>query len=114
MLDLLVVGSGPAGLAAAIAASKAGLKYLVVDKGGIVDSIARFQRDMAFFSTPELLEIGDVPFIVPTMRPTSLDCVNYYRGVASRHGLIFRFHCRVTSIRPDGESFIVATGSGPG
>jgi len=112
MLDLLIVGSGPAGLATAIGASGAGLDYLVVDKGGIADSIARFQRDMPFFSTPELLEIGGIPFIVPTMRPTSLDCVNYYRGVAVRYGLKFRFNTLIASVGGRKGAFKVMTGGG--
>jgi len=112
MLDVVIVGSGPAGLATAIAASGAGLRYLVLEKGGIADSIARFQRDMSFFSTPELLEIGGIPFVVPTMRPTSLDCVNYYRGVAVRYGLNFRFHTRVLSVAGRHRSFSVALEGG--
>jgi thioredoxin reductase (NADPH) len=67
------------------------MHYLVIDKGGIVNSVQRFQRDMFFFSTPELLEIGDVPFVVPTTRPTTLDCVNYYRTVADHYELHTKF-----------------------
>jgi thioredoxin reductase (NADPH) len=88
--DLIIIGAGPAGLSCAIEAQNAGMNYLVVDKGSIVASIQHFQRDMFFFSTPELLEIGGVPFVVPTTRPTSLDCVNYYRSVADH----YRLHCR--------------------
>jgi thioredoxin reductase (NADPH) len=114
MLDILIVGSGPAGLATAIAASASGLDYLVVDKGGITSNIARFQRDMPFFSTPELLEIGGIPFIVPNMRPTSLDCVNYYRGVAVRYGVKCRFHTRVTSVSGRKGAFNATTDGGEG
>jgi len=112
VLDLLIVGSGPAGLATAIAAAGAGLDYLVVDKDGIAGSIARFQRDMPFFSTPELLEIGGIPFIVPNMRPTSLDCVNYYRGVAVRYGLNFRFDTQIASIGGGRGAFSAETSKG--
>lgn len=96
--DLLIVGAGPAGLSCAIEAGKAGLKYLVLDKGGIVNSIQQFRRNMFFFSTPELLQIGDVPFIVPTTRPTALDCVNYYRHVSDHYALRCQFYESITSL----------------
>src|SRR5262245_38480542 len=110
--DLLIIGAGPAGLSCAIEAQKAGMTHLVVDKGGIVDSIQRYQRDMYFFSTPELLEIGGVPFIVPTTRPTSLDCVNYYRGVADHFKLNIWFFNPVLSAQRKNGSFAVTVASG--
>jgi len=110
--DLLIIGAGPAGLATAIAAKRAGFSHLVLDKGGIADGIRRYQRDMFFFSTPELLEIGDVPFIVPTTRPTSLDCVNYYRRVAEHHRLVCRFFERVLTVGKEGGEFVVTTSKG--
>lgn len=110
--DIVVIGAGPAGLAVAIEAQKAGLSYLVIDKGGIVDGIARYKRDMYFFSTPELLEIGGMPFIVPATRPTSLDCVNYYRAVAEHFGLALRFFERITSVDRGGGIFRLASAGG--
>ncbi len=110
--DLLIIGAGPAGLSCAIEAGKAGMTHLVLDKGGIVDSIQRYQRDMYFFSTPELLEIGGVPFIVPTTRPTSLDCVNYYRAVADRYKLNISFFDAVLSAGRANGTFDVRTASG--
>ncbi len=95
--DLIIIGAGPAGLSCAIEAQKAGLNYLVVDKGGVVNAIQGFQRDMFFFSTPELLEIGSLPFVVPTTHPTSLDCVNYYRRVAEFYHLECLFYTKVIS-----------------
>ena len=68
-LDLLVVGAGPAGLGVAIAAARAGLGYEVVEKGALVNSIYRFPRGMTFFTTPELLELGNLPFLTPTPSP---------------------------------------------
>ncbi len=110
--DLIIVGAGPAGLACAIEAQRAGIEYLVIDKGGVVNAIQEFQRDMFFFSTPELLEIGNIPFIVPTMRPTSLDCVNYYREVVGHYALRCRFHDEVISVVRENGAFVLRTGKG--
>ncbi len=107
MFDIIIIGAGPAGLSTAIEAKKAGFSHLIIDKGSIVDGIQHYQRDMFFFSTPELLEIGNIPFVVPTTRPTSLDCVNYYRRVAEQYQLQCRFHERVVSVvRKDGIFFL--------
>jgi thioredoxin reductase (NADPH) len=110
--DLFIIGAGPAGLSCGIEAKRHGLRYCIVDRGGIVDNIQKFQRNMFFFSTPELLEIGDVPFIVPTTRPTSLDCVNYYRAVAERHGLHCEFYATITSVERRDDGFSIRSRSG--
>src|ERR1051326_3151722 len=110
--DLLIIGAGPAGLACAIEARNAGMSYLVADKGGIVDSIQRYQREMYFFSTPELLEIGGVPFVVPSTRPTTLDCVNYYRSVADHYALHASFYDAVLSAVKEGERFMLRMSGG--
>src|SRR5260370_19879407 len=77
--ELLVVGAGPAGLATAIAALQAGLDYEVVEKGVLVNSIFHFPRNMIFFTTPELLEIGGLPFVTPYEKPTQGEALRYYR-----------------------------------
>ncbi len=112
VLDLLIIGAGPAGLSCAIEAQKAGLRYRVVDKGGVAHSIQGFQRDMPFFSTPELLEIGGIPFVVPTVRPTSLDCVNYYRSVVQHHRLECTFHEEITGLVGENNLFTASTRKG--
>jgi thioredoxin reductase (NADPH) len=112
MYNLIIIGAGPAGLACAIEAQKAGLKYIVIDKGGIAHAIQQFQRDMYFFSTPELLEIGNIPFIIPTVRPTSLDCVNYYRRVTETYKLTCSFYDEVISIVKTGGKFLLKTTKG--
>lgn len=110
--DILVVGAGPAGLATGIEARRRGLSCVILDLGAVAHSISLFQREMPFFSTPELLEIGDIPFVVPGTRPTSLDCVNYYRAVAERHGLRCLSYRRVTGVRKGEGGFVVAAANG--
>ena len=85
--DLIVVGGGPSGLAVAIAALRAGLAYEVVEKGVLVNSIYRFPHGMTFFTTPELLEIGDLPFVTPYAKPTREEALRYYRRVADTFAL---------------------------
>jgi thioredoxin reductase (NADPH) len=114
LFDVIIIGAGPAGIACAIEAKKAGMQYLLLDKGNIVDSIQHFQRDMFFFSTPELLEIGEIPFIVPTTRPTSLDCVNYYRRVVEHHNLSVQFFQNIVSIKKHDEIFFLESSTGNG
>ncbi|HVC20939.1 MAG TPA: YpdA family putative bacillithiol disulfide reductase [Vicinamibacterales bacterium] len=85
--DLLIVGGGPSGLSAAIAARRRGLDYLVVEKGVLVNSIFHFPVHMVFFTTPELLEIGGVPLTTPYDKPTRLEALRYYRRVVDAFDL---------------------------
>jgi len=103
-LDLLIIGAGPAGLAAAIAASRRGLRYLVVEKGALVNSLLHYPTEMVFFTTPELLEIGGFPFVSPHEKPTRQEALKYYRRVTDTCGLDVSLRERVTSLtrRPDG------------
>jgi len=113
MHDILVIGAGPSGLATAITARNAGLSAVILEQGGIADAIRRFPVNMTWFSTPELLEIGDVPFVIPTVRPTRVDTMNYYRRVAETHNLDIRLHDGVNSIRKETDgSFDVTTRKG--
>ena len=81
LFDLVVIGAGPAGLAAGIEAKKHGLKHLILDKGGITNSILHFPIQMIFFTTPELLEIGGVPLVSEREKPTRNEALKYYRKV---------------------------------
>src|SRR3989449_11644801 len=83
--DLVVVGAGPAGLAVAIEAQKAGLDYEVVEKGVLVNGIFHFPRAMTFFTTPDLLEIGGLPFVTPYEKPTQWEALRYYRRGGPTH-----------------------------
>jgi len=87
LFDVIVVGAGPAGLAAAIEAHKYGLRYLVLEKGGITDSILRFPTQMIFFTTPELLEIGGVPLVSEREKPSRNEALKYYRKVVGMYPL---------------------------
>jgi len=79
--DVIIVGAGPSGLAAAIACERRGLDYEVIERGVLVNSIFNFPPHMAFFTTPELLEIGGLPFVSPFEKPTRFEALRYYRRV---------------------------------
>src|SRR6478672_315892 len=79
--DLLIIGAGPSGLSAAIAAKQRGLDYQVIEQGVLVNSIYHFPPQMVFFTTPELLEIGGLPFVSPFEKPTRAEALKYYRKV---------------------------------
>src|SRR5262249_8367181 len=82
--DVIVIGAGPTGVACAIEAQKVGAKVIVIDKGCLVNSIYQYPTGMLFFTTPELLEIGDIPFTTANAKPTREEALQYYRNVA-RH-----------------------------
>lgn len=85
--DLIIIGGGPTGLNCAISAKKAGLNYLVLEKGLLVNSIYHFPINMTFFSTSKLLEIGDTPFISHTEKPTRREALEYYRRLQQSYDL---------------------------
>ena len=102
-LDVLIVGAGPAGLAAGIAAAKAGLRYEILEKGALVNSLLHYPTEMTFFTTPELMEIGGMPFTSPNEKPTRLEALRYYRRVTDAYELLVSFDARVVSIARDGQ-----------
>lgn len=79
--DLVIIGGGPIGLNSAIEAKKTGLNYIILEKGVLVNSLYNFPTNMTFFSTSQLLEIGDVPFIAHTDKPTRKESLEYFRRV---------------------------------
>jgi bacillithiol disulfide reductase len=107
--DVAVIGAGPAGLACAIEGVKAGLDVLILEKGSLVDAIRRFPTNLVWFSTPELLEIGEVPFVVSTVRPTRMDTIKYYQKVATHYNLKIRSFDAVTGLRLSEGIFQLAT-----
>jgi thioredoxin reductase (NADPH) len=96
--DVIIVGAGPSGLAAAIAAKHHGLDYQVLEKGVLVNSIFRFPPQMVFFTTPELLEIGGLPFVSPYEKPTRAEALKYYRKVVDAYDLQITGDERVLAI----------------
>jgi thioredoxin reductase (NADPH) len=102
--DLIIVGAGPSGLAAAIAAKKHGLDYQVVEQGVLVNSIYRFPPQMVFFTTPELLEIGGLPLTSPNDKPTRAEALTYYRKVVDTYDLQIAFDEKVHAVEPQQEN----------
>jgi thioredoxin reductase (NADPH) len=110
VFDLLIVGGGPAGLAVAIAAHQAGLSYVVVEKGALVNSIFFFPRQMVFFTTPDLLEIGGLPFVTPYEKPTQAEALKYYRRVCDTYEIELALGEEVTSLTArEGGGFLTTT-----
>ena len=98
--DVIIIGAGPSGLATAIAAKHFGLDYLVLEKGSLVDGIARFPLNMVFFTTPELLEIGGIPLTTPYDKPTRAEALQYYRKVVDTFQLQVSLFEEVTAVEP--------------
>ena len=108
--DVLVIGAGPTGLACAIEAQKIGLKVVVLEKGCLVNSVNNYPTNMVFFTTPELLEIGDIPFACATQKPTRQDALEYYRRVAEHYHLhIHQYQWVKTVTGKDGDFRVTAT-----
>ncbi len=99
--DLIIVGAGPSGLSAAIAAKQRGLEYQVLERGTLVNSIYHFPPQMVFFTTPELLEIGGLPFVSPYDKPTRAEALRYYRKVVDVFDLQIAYDETVLSIQPE-------------
>src|SRR5258705_4476118 len=101
--DVIIVGAGPSGLSAAIAAKQRGLDYAVLEQGTLVNSIYRFPPQMVFFTTPELLEIGGLPFVSPYDKPTRAEALKYYRKVVGTFDLQISRDEQVLSIAREGH-----------
>ncbi len=108
--DVLVIGAGPTGLACAIEAQKIGVKVIVVDKGCLVNSLYHYPPGMTFFTTPELLEIGDIPFTTSLQKPTREEALEYYRKVSEHYRLDIRQYEWVKTVMGEDNKFqITAT-----
>ncbi|MBN6188759.1 YpdA family putative bacillithiol disulfide reductase [Aneurinibacillus sp. BA2021] len=103
MEEVVIIGAGPCGLSAALELQKIGIEPLIIEKESVVHSIYLYPTHLQFFSTPELLEIGDYPFSTPNEKPTRIEALTYYRNVANRSQLRIRPYHKVTAIhrQPD-------------
>jgi len=109
VLDVIIVGAGPIGLTCGIAASKAKLDYLIIEKGVLVNSLYNFPANMTFFSTSILLEIGGVPFISHNTKPTRQESLEYYNRVYQSWKLKAKFYEEVGSVESVDGIYILKT-----
>ncbi len=107
MYDAVIIGAGPAGLAAAYAAKQAGLNYVVVERQCIVHTIYQFPTGLVFYSTPELISLGDVPMIVQGIKPTREEALNYYLKFVESQGLKVNTYEEVTRISGQDGDFVI-------
>ena len=107
--DVLVIGAGPTGLACAIAAQNVGLRVALVDKGCLTNSLFNYPANMTFFTTPELLEIGNMPFSSPNQKPTRSEALEYYRKVTVHYQLDVRQYENVDRVSGSDGNFSVHT-----
>ncbi len=107
--DVLVVGAGPTGLACGIEAQRAGLRTVLIDKGCLCNSLFHYPSNMTFFTTPELLEIGDMPFSSPNQKPSRNEALEYYRKVAEHYQLEMRLYQTVSSLTGEDGDFTITT-----
>ncbi|MEO6760165.1 MAG: YpdA family putative bacillithiol disulfide reductase [Saprospiraceae bacterium] len=108
--DLLIIGGGPIGLACGLEAEKAGLQYLILEKGTLVNSLYNYPANMTFFSTSDRLEIGEVPFVSNNAKPTRMEALEYYRRVAESKNLRIRLFEAVQAVRKEANGYQVTTG----
>jgi thioredoxin reductase (NADPH) len=107
--DLVCIGAGPTGLACAIEAKRASLRPLVIDKGCLCNSLFHYPVNMVFFTTPELLEIGDLPLVCAAEKPTRVEALKYYRKAAEHYDLELRLGELVTQVTGADGRFEVHT-----
>ena len=110
--DVMIIGAGPIGLACGIEAKKAGLSYVIIDKGCLVNSLYHYPFNMTFFSTSEKLEIGDVPFISHGAKPNRMEALEYYRRVASSWELNLKLYEEVQKVNRHHDLYKITTAKG--
>jgi thioredoxin reductase (NADPH) len=107
--DIVCIGAGPTGLACAIEARRAGMRALVIDKGCLCNSIYHYPVNMVFFTTPELLEIGNLPLVCAAEKPTRVEALKYYRRAAEHYELELRLFELVLRVEGSDGKFTVFT-----
>src|ERR1700748_3061747 len=109
MLDILIIGGGPIGIASGLAAQKAGLSFIIIEKGCLVNSLFNYPSTMTFFSTSEKLEIGGIPFVTISNKPNRNEALEYYRRVATSNNLPVNLFEEVTGLEKKDDIFTVTT-----
>ncbi len=109
LLDILIIGGGPIGLACALEAKKAGLLYLILEKGVLVNSLYHYPSNMTFFSTSERIEIGDIPFVSNNVKPTRPEALEYYRRIAVSQQLNIHLQEPVLGVDAVGDYYEVTS-----
>ncbi|MDF2192495.1 YpdA family putative bacillithiol disulfide reductase [Paraflavitalea sp. CAU 1676] len=107
--SLIIVGGGPIGLACGLAAKKAGIDYLILEKGCLTNSLFNYPLNMTFFSTSERLEIGGIPFVSNNVKPTRPEALEYYRRVTISNQLSVHLQEAVTNVERQGDRYLVAS-----
>lgn len=107
--DVVVIGAGPTGMACGIDAQRAGFSVILIDKGCLVNSLFHYPANMTFFTTPELLEIGDIPFPSAHQKPTRQEALEYYRNVAQHYKLDVRQYQQVLTVTGYDGAFQITT-----
>jgi thioredoxin reductase (NADPH) len=107
--DIIIIGGGPIGLACGLEAKKAGLNYLIIEKGTLVNSLYNYPVNMTFFSTSERLEIGGIPFVSNNAKPTRNEGLEYYRRVAISGGLHVKLFEEVTAVKKENHFIVITT-----
>lgn len=107
--DVIIIGGGPIGLACGLEAKKHKLKYCILEKGALVNSIYNYPMNMTFFSTSERLEIGGIPFVSNNPKPTRNEALEYYRRVAVSADLDIHLFEKVLSVKKECEYFTIET-----
>src|SRR5580692_4781776 len=110
--DLIITGGGPIGIACALEARQAGLSYLVLEKGCLVNSLYNYPANMTFFSTSERIEIGGVPFVSNNVKPNRSEALEYYRRVAVSNHLNIHLQEAVRDIQHINGAFAIITAHG--
>lgn len=107
--DVIIIGAGPIGLACGIEAKNAGLNYLIIEKGCLVNSLYNYPLNMMFFSTSERLEIGQVPFISHQPKPNRFEALEYYRRVCTTWDLNVHLYEKVNAVEKQADFFDIST-----
>jgi thioredoxin reductase (NADPH) len=109
IFDVIIIGGGPIGLACGIQAKKAGLKYLILEKGVLVNSLYNYPVNMTFFSTSERLEIGNVPFVSNNNKPTRSEALEYYRRIVTSFDLDIHLFEEVKEVKKSKNYFNITS-----